>query len=477
MLGYDPEDMAGRDTWGFTHPDDRAHDAELLEAAISREGASLLREKRYLRHDGESVWCRVSTAVIRSLDDGTPTMTVSVIENIDKHYKAQKALETAKGELEQALAERTEALDQVSYREAMLTLILETGPDAIIVSDASGMISRFSAAAERIFGWSEAEMIGQHVGLIMPEQFSSQDDADGRALQAAPLEIVGKSREVVGKRRDGSRFPMMLHVGELRIGGVRHVTEFVRDLTDVREANDRAQGLQAQLNHLWSLNSLGEMAAVLAHELNQPLTAIVNYVEGARALLVRMELEDETILEAIEKTSDQAIRAGEIIRRMRSIIDKNESTRCLEDLRDVVTEVDFMVSLVSRESGVTVLYNLATDVADIYADRVQIQQVILNFVRNAVEAMRHHQTRIMEITTRLDDGFWAVGVEDSGPGVSPDIAERLFLPMNSTKAHGMGLGLSLSKAIVENHGGAIWAAESRLGGAGFWFKLPVARKN
>jgi two-component system sensor kinase FixL len=277
---------------------------------------------------------------------------------------------------------------------------------------------------------------------------------------------------VTGLRKDGTQFPLMLYVGEVRLGDERQFTGFVHDLTSLHEANDRAQDLSDQLSHVWRMNSLGEMAAILAHELNQPLTAISNYVRGARTLVARLELKDDSLLDAVEKAGDQALRAGEIIRRMRGLISRNDIEQRPESLAEMISEIDFIITLVAREANVTVTYNLSEGLDQVLADRIQIQQVVTNLVRNAVEAMRDGPQRKLEISARPQDGDWLICVEDSGPGIAKEMEDRLFTPLASSKEKGMGLGLSISKTIVENHKGALWVERSHLGGAAFYFTLP-----
>jgi len=347
--------------------------------------------------------------------------------------------------------------------EALTRTILETGPDAMLVIDAAGAVARFSPGGEALFGWSADEVIGRNVSMLMQEPYHGERAG-----------MIGRSREVTGRRKDGSHFPMMLHVGEVMIGEERYFTSFIQDLTELRAANDRSQDLKAQLAHMWSIRSLGELAAVLAHELNQPLSALVNYLRGARSISARLELADDDLLDALDKAGDQAIRAGEIIRRMRDMVARSAADPQPQSLSAVITEIDFMTQLIAREAGATVRYDLAEARDLVLADRIQIQQVTTNLVRNAVEAMRDMRWRLLTISTRHEPPAWIVRVEDSGPGVPAGTAEHLFEPLHSDKSQGMGLGLSISRTIIESHSGQIWVENSLLGGAAFCFRLPEA---
>ncbi len=369
----------------------------------------------------------------------------------------------------------TRVLAELRTSEALTRTILETGPDAMLVIDVHGRVSRFSPAGEALFGWSAEEVIGRNVSMLMPAPYHSEHDGYiSRYLRTGERRIIGQSREVTGRKRDGTEFPMMLHVGEVRVGDDRYFTGFLHDLTELHAANQRTQDLRAQLAHIWSMTSLGEMAAVLAHELNQPLAAITNYLRGARNVTARLELENDDLLEALDKAGDQAIRAGEIIRRMRNMVTRNAADPTPESLSDLIREIDFMSNLIAREGGATLRYDLAEGPDEVLADRIQVQQVTTNLVRNAVEAMRHMGSRLLVVSTVRKGPWWIVRVEDSGPGIPPGAAERLFEPLLSEKVQGMGLGLSISRAIIEGHSGSIWVEDSLLGGAAFCFKLPAA---
>lgn len=366
-------------------------------------------------------------------------------------------------------------LDELIKSEALMRAIHETGPDAMLVMDIDGVVSRFSPAGEVLFGWSAEEVIGRRFSMLVAQHH--RGDYEGpidRLLDDGERRIVGERREVVGLTRGGVEFPMMLYIGEVRFGEERHFTGFIHDLTALRAADDRGRTLQAELAHVWSMNSLGGMAAVLAHELNQPLGAIANYVRGARSITARLELPDDSLLDALDKAGDQAIRAGEIIRRMRDLLTRNVLERTNESLSSLIREMDFMTELLVREGGVTLLYNLDPGPDDVFVDRIQIQQVIMNLVRNAVEAVRDQPTRLLAISTQRSANSWVVRVEDSGRGLSQAAQARLFQPMQSDKCHGMGLGLSISRTIVESHSGAMWVERSTHGGAAVIFSLPVA---
>jgi len=364
----------------------------------------------------------------------------------------------------------------LAEREAHLLSIYDTAPDALIVIDEHGVMQSYSAGAERMFGWSASEVLGRNVQILMPQPFRAQHDGYlHRYLDTGERRIIGIGRIVVGERKDGSTFPMELAVGEVRSERGRVFTGFVRDLTERQATETRLQELQSELVHMSRLSAMGEMASALAHELNQPLSAIANYLSGARRLLERAGVDEPRADDALEKAADQALRAGEIIRRLRDFLSRGEGERRVENLPKLVQEACALALVGAKEHSVRVRYALAHDAETVLVDRVQIQQVILNLVRNAIDAMSDHPRREMTIATATaDDGMAVVSVTDTGPGVDEVAAAKLFQPFVTTKASGMGVGLSISRTIVEAHGGRIWTEPNPGGGAIFRFTLRLA---
>ena len=365
-------------------------------------------------------------------------------------------------------------------REARLRSILETVPDAVITIDERGVIESFSPAAERLFGFSAGEVVGRNVNILMPSPYQERHDGYiARYLATGERRIIGIGRVVLGKRKDESTFPMELAVGETIIAGKRLFTGFLRDITERQQNRKRLQELQAELTHVCRLSAVGQMGSALAHELNQPLTAIVNYMQACRRLLrTQLGAVPPRVDEAMEKAAAQATRAGEIIRRLRQFVEKGDSERRSEDLNNVVEEASALALVGAKEHGVRVMLELAPDLPPIALDRVQIQQVVLNLVRNAVEAMSASEEPSLTIRTRRDagrgpGGLAEVTISDTGSGLAQAVRDQLFHPFVTTKAGGMGVGLSICRSIVEAHGGRIWAEPNAKGGTSFTFTLPV----
>ena len=361
-------------------------------------------------------------------------------------------------------------------REAHLRSILDTVLDATVVIEPDGSIVSFNAAAVRQFGYLEAEVIGRNVKVLMPEPYHTEHDGYiHRYLTTGEKRIIGIDRVVVGRRKDGSTFPMKLAVGEMKSGGKTFFTGFIRDLTEREESEARLQEIQGELARLARLNELGEMASTLAHELNQPLAAIANYTQGCVRLLRDM---DEGLAgrmrEALEETASQSIRAGGIIRHLREFVTRGETEKTPVDMRRLIEEAGALALVGSRERGVRTVFDFAPGSAIVMVDQVQIQQVLINLIRNAIEAMRDSERRELVVRAAPDENATVtVEVSDTGPGIPEEIGERLFKPFVTTKSSGMGIGLSISRRIVEAHGGELSMVRNGPDGVTFRFTLPA----
>ncbi len=367
--------------------------------------------------------------------------------------------------------------DAHSLEQALLGSILATIPDALIVIDMRGRIVSFSAAAQRMFQYSEADVLGENISMLMPSPDRERHDGYiGHYIDTGERRIIGIGRLTAARRRDGSTFPIELSVGEVNDQGQRLFTGFIRDLTERQQAERRVADLQAELAHAGRVTAMGTLASALAHELNQPLTAIANYMEAGRDLLaVPGDLDRAMLGEAMDESARQALRAGEIIRSLREFIKRGETLRQPEPLRSLLAEGAALAFIGTDSRGIDMDVQVDRHVDLVLANRVQLQQVIINLVRNAVDAMQDSPARILRLTAApADDGKVEVVVADSGPGLDPAMSRTLFTPFTTTKANGMGVGLSISQTIVEGHGGRIWATPSQWGGTAFHFTLDRA---
>jgi two-component system sensor kinase FixL len=362
-------------------------------------------------------------------------------------------------------------------REAHLKSILDTIPEAMIVIDRAGNIQSFSVAAERLFKYSAAEVIGQNIKMLMPQPYrADHDNYLKRYDQTGERRIIGIGRVVVGERKGGSTFPMELSVGEMRSSNRTYYTGFIRDLTERQSTEARLQELQSELVHISRLTAMGEMASTLAHELNQPLSAIANYLKGGMRLLQdRPDEESRMTRDALDKANEQAMRAGQIIRRLRDFVSRGDSERRAENMSKLVEEASALALVGVRDVHVRFELDPAAD--QVLADKVQIQQVLINLLRNAMEAMAESERRDLTVrSTPLADDMVEIRVTDTGPGIAPEIAAHLFQPFFTTKVHGMGVGLSICRTIVEAHDGRISVEQNPGGGTIFCFTLRAMTK-
>jgi len=412
------------------------------------------REVSGKRKDGSVFPMELSVGEAR---DGNEPIFVGIIRDITERKAAELALRES----------------ELRWRS-----IVETVPDAIIVIDAAGTVESFSPAAERLFGYAPDEVVGHNVKMLMPQPY--RDAHDGylaRYMTTGERRIIGIGRIVVGQRKNGETFPMELAVGEFASPSGNFFTGFVRDLTDRQEAERRIEDLQTELLHASRLSVMGQMASTMAHELNQPLTAVTNYLEAGRHLISTGTASAERIADLMEKAVTQAQRAGDVIRQLRQFVSKGETERRTQNLNQLVEEALALGLVGARQLGVRVSLELDHNLPPVIVDPVQIQQVILNLVRNAVEAMEGVERRELTIATQVIEEEIEVGVADTGPGIAPELADRLFQPFVTTKKTGMGLGLSICREIVEAHHGHLTVATRRDGGALFRLTLPKTRQD
>jgi len=353
--------------------------------------------------------------------------------------------------------------------------ILNSVPDAMVVTDESGTILAFSSAAEKLFGYAAAEMIGQAVNVLMAgRDRTNHGNYIGNYLRTGDRQIIGKGRVVIAARSDGSVFPIDLKIGEARIGDRFLFTAFIRDLTEQQSAELRMQEMQSELVHFSRLSAVGTMASALAHELNQPLTAVANYLEASRDMLDSPDPETREILRgALAEAATQAVRAGEIVRKLRSYVSRGEVDTRPVWIGPLLADAIALCKTSRDRLDIPVNIKLAEGADRVLADPIQVQQVVINLIRNAMDAMSGRADARIELraSPAEDSGFVEIEVCDNGPGLSPEIKENIFKPFATTKSQGMGLGLSICQTIVEAHGGTIRAVASPQGGTCFRFTL------
>lgn len=363
------------------------------------------------------------------------------------------------------------SLRQAAEDRLRLAALVETSEDAIIGKTLDGVVTAWNPAAEAIFGYSAAEMIGKPIAILFPDDLVAEE-AD--ILERLRLGERIDHYETVRLRKGGEAVRVALSVSPIRDQSGRLVgaSKIARDITEQVATRARLDELQLELLHVTRLQEMGQMASALAHELNQPLSAASNYVGGVKRLLTAGELQKAMV--GCERIADQIGRAGEIIRRLREFVNKGEVQRRTEPVADVIAQGCALALIGAHSQGVTVETRYGPDLPAVFVDKVQVQQVVVNLVRNALEAMADAPKRELSITVGRGGEAVEIAIADTGPGLAVSVRERLFEPFTSTKDNGMGVGLSLCRTIIEAHGGKISAEDRPGGGTIFRFTLPVA---
>jgi two-component system sensor kinase FixL len=358
-------------------------------------------------------------------------------------------------------------------RQALINVFLE----GIIVIDANGRVEQFNEAAEKMFGFTKEEMIGEDVAIIMPSPDRNRhQDYIRRYLKTGVGKIIGLGREVHGQRKDGSYFPVHLSIGEVGWQGKVRFVATLRDLTDKKVAEEQTLRLHTNMLAASRLTTMGEMAAAMAHEINQPLAAIANYAAAGLRLLKNENGDPEDVRAALKGIDEQAHRAGDIIRHLRSFVRPELATRETTSLIHIVGEIRPLAELDARANNIALRFDFPDDLPEVDADQLQIQQVILNLLRNAIDAMAdaRPEDRLLTVTGyRLSDDHIRLDVIDRGHGIPMEVGPNLFTPFYTTKSSGMGMGLSVCQSIVNSHRGTLSFENNPDLGATFSITLPV----
>ncbi len=356
----------------------------------------------------------------------------------------------------------------------MLRRVIDAALDGMIVIDSRGIVTLFNAACERIFGYAPDEVLGKNVSMLMTSPDRENHDTYLRNyLRSGIPRVIGIGRDVVGRRKDGSTIPLRLAVGELREGA--EPPSFVgtlHDLTQQRRDRQRIEELQSELMRVTRVSAVGEMGSSLAHELTQPLSAIVGFVEASATLLSGAEVPDK-VREYMDQAVTQVHRAGAVVRHLRDFTSRGDTERGAENINAVVEGILELAMLGSTSERIGLRLDLAPDLPPVFVDHVQIQQVVLNLVRNSLDVLSGCEAGTVVVATKRRGDVVEVVVRDNGPGLAPEVRERLFEPFVSTKPDGLGFGLSICRTIIDAHGGEISVDDDSAGGTTFRFTIPV----
>lgn len=357
-----------------------------------------------------------------------------------------------------------------------LQAFLDAAPDAIITINDRGEIISANPATEELFGYSRNELKNRNVSMLMPSPDRERhDEYLRRYRETGEARIIGIGREVVALRKDGATFPARLSVSEFEAHGGKYFTGMLHDISDRVRAEEKQRAMFAEHAHASRVVALGEMASSIAHEINQPLTAIISYADASRRLLETSGHDGETLNHALRQISEQGQRAGEIIRRLREFVRKKEPRRSSVNINELIEAAVALTSHDADRYGISVMYNLEPGLSLAMVDRLQIEQVILNLARNSIEAINDGQEQNGEIhvSSRARNGCIEIAVSDNGAGISSSELSRIFDPFYTTKERGTGLGLSISQSIAEAHGGNLTLVPNPDKGVTVTLILPV----
>jgi len=411
------------------------------------ESAEWTGELRHRRRDGEQVVV-VSHQSLHRGSAGAPPLVTEVNNDITEVRRGHEARQ-------------------------YLASIVESSEDAIVGKTLDGVVTAWNNAAEAMFGYRAEEMIGRPISLLLPP-----DRIDEEAMILERLRRGERLRrfETIRVRKDGGAIAVALTISPILdgSGAIIGASKIIRDITAERHSQSRIQELQSELAHVARLSTMGQMASAIAHELNQPLTAVGNYVGALSRVLADTNAGPGRARDIVERIRQQTTRAGEVIRRLRDHVAKRRTTRRLEDVNAVVSEAVELGLVGMQNRGVRVSVALDLDVGLAMIDSIQIGQVIINLVRNAVEAMEASATRELTVSTHARPRAVEIAVADTGPGIAPEIAGRLFQPFITSKPTGLGLGLSICRELVEAHDGELTVSPVAAGGTRFAIRLPTA---
>ncbi|MBT4868317.1 MAG: ABC transporter substrate-binding protein [Planctomycetaceae bacterium] len=446
MFGFSRQELAGKLLAELVVTSTEAAESVPtdLEDVVFRKGVwkgdILIRNR-----DGGDLWCATTVSAFTHAEHGEVWMVV--LNDITQRKQVEQRFRT----------------------------LVEATPAALIVVDEFGHMNMVNQEAENTFGYNRGELVGQIIEMLLPERYQEEHPSLRAGYNEAPqLRAMDSGRGLYGRRKDGGKFPIEVGLSPVEIDGRAMVLAFIIDITDRLKLEQESQQHREALSHVSRINTMGEMATGIAHELNQPLTAIASYSFVARTALERVTFSPSDLQETLGKLEDQAVRAGDIVRRLRNFLKKSESVRTPTDLNSLVRTVAMFVDPDIQRAETLLVLKLDEVPPIVLVDEIQVQQVLVNLVRNAIDAMQEMPTgqRKVIVSTRVLQGGQAeVTVSDAGIGLTEDELEQVFDTFFSTKQEGMGMGLPISRSIVEAHGGKLWAESNNGPGATFGFTI------
>jgi PAS domain S-box-containing protein len=458
MLGYTESELCQLRQMDVTYEEDRKLNLDLIADLWEGKGQHFQIEKRYRRKDDKLVWVRTNVSLVPGTGGVTPFL-FTIVEDITERKKEE--------------AERR-------YIEQRYRVMVEMASDAVVCLDEKGAILLANAATARVFGYEPEELIGKPLTVLMPEYLRQLHEAGFRRyLATSQRHINWQGTELTGLRKNGREFPVEISFGEVAADGHRIFTGIVRDISERKQAEELRASLHAtqlELAQVARVTTMGELAASIAHEVNQPLTGVTNNASACLRLLANSSLDPEVLRGALKEIISDGSRASAVLARIRAFIKKAPAAKQVVDINEVIQEVLALVGPELRKNRISVERQLTETLPLVTADRVELQQVLLNLIMNGIEAMAGVTDRpcLVGVQSRIDEsGNVLVSVSDSGTGLRSE-GDRIFTPFFTTKANGMGMGLSISRSLIESQGGRLWAESNSPHGAVFSFTLPAA---
>jgi PAS domain S-box-containing protein len=457
MLGYTESELCQLNFMDVTYEEDRKADLELAGEILEGKRQHYQIEKRYRRKDGALLWVRNNVALVPGMRDVAPFL-FAVVEDITQ----RKQEESARRDSEER------------YR-----VVVETANDAVVSADERGAIQFANPATMRVFGYDPAELIGKPLTVLMPEFMRKlHENGFRRYLTTGQRHINWQSNEFTGLRKNGQEFPVEVSFGELTMNGHRVFTGFIRDISERKQAEEQREKLrraQADLAHINRVTTMGELAASLGHEIKQPISAAMTDAQTCMRWLACERPEVAEAREAASRLIKDVTRANEIIGRIGSLFKKHVPKRDLIDVNELIREMIVLMRIEASRYSISIHGDLADGLPKIMADRVGLQQVLMNLMLNGVEAMRDMTApgTLTIMSRRSEDGELAVSILDTGVGVPLEQIDQIFRAFITSKPQGTGMGLPISRSIIESHGGRLWATPNIGPGATFQFVLPI----
>lgn len=455
IKGYSADEIIGKHFSCFYRPDEIAAGKPQAELEIAETVGRYEEEGLRVRKGGEIFWALV---VITPLWDASGSLC--------------------------GFAKVTRDISDRKRAEEKTRIMVELALNAMILVDVRGTLVQVNPKTEQLFGYTQIELLGQSVDLLVPDKVRAEHPAHRAAFFANPsVRTMGAGRDLYGRRKDGTLFPVEIGLNPVQSGGEQLVLGSIIDITERKRIEEKARLHLAELAHAGRLSTVGEMFSGFAHEINQPLAAAANYSRaGVRYARSDPNFSREQLIDWMEKAAAQSERASQIVKRLGTFTKKDRSIRTRLEfaslIEDVIALTSVMTSSWSSHGGTNVRLSMPDSPIEIFADKVQIEQVLVNLIRNAVEAMEviPEEQRRLTIETTIVENFLNVAINDNGQGISAEDLPKLFNPFFTTKDEGMGLGLSISRSIIEEHGGQMTVKSDPESGTTFSFSVPLLKE-